>query len=241
MIKENQWYYFNNPDDRDVFIALALKEFTFPTHVVSENVKSAQALRVNTESKEFPYFNYRSIYYPEYIINAIKFDPAAALGKNAGNKEAGMHDAVTKIVLNSVYGKVGDKGESYISMSDKKPVDPMLEIFDRYVYETRRENLAIYRKAYEEELLDSKVGEALKKFIDTAKIYDKEFCLDPTTLITPNMLSVVERGNLEKLDKVYKSDCDTFEKKMFITRNLLMAAPTYEQKYAILKREGMLK
>ena len=60
MIEANKWYRFVNQNDRDLFIALAMKKFEFVTHELSNKVRAAQMLKVNTEEEGCAYFNYRT-------------------------------------------------------------------------------------------------------------------------------------------------------------------------------------
>ena len=134
--------------------------------------------------------------------------------------------------------EVGDKFEYF---SSKVQQDPMVDIFDRWVYDKRAESKKRFEDGLNTLLLNSTVGGSLKHFIAMAQIHDKGFTMDPTSILRPSMLSEAELGEVEKLKKAYQSDCDVFEKEAFVTRNLLMAAETYEQKYDILKRKGVIE
>ena len=74
-----------------------------------------------------------------------------------------------------------------------------------------------------------------------AQVYDKKFTMDPTSILRPSMLSGAELSEVENFKEAYQSDCDVFEKEAFVTRNLLIAAETYAQKYDILKRKGVIE
>lgn len=243
MIKANTWYRFLNPDDRDIFIVLAMKEFEFATHELSDKVKAAKLLKVNTNTKEqnHPYFNYRTSYYPEYNKNAIVFSAAASL-KDAGIKEVNMCGEKGCVGPCGIPGDipcVGDKFEKHYV--PKVQQDPMVDIFDRWAHDKRAESRKQFEDGLNTLLLDSTVGRSLKHFITMAQLYDKKFAMDPTSILRPSMLSEAEFGEVEKLKKAYQSDCDIFEKEAFITRNLLIAAETYAQKYDILKRKGVIE
>lgn len=241
MIKANTWYRFLNPDDRDLFIALAMKEFEFATHELSDKVKAAKLLKVNTKEEGYAYFNYRTSYYPEHNKNVTVFSAAASL-KDAGIKEVNMcgeKGCVGPLGLCGIsIPGVGDKFEYF---SSKVQQDPMVDIFDRWVYDKRAESKKRFEDGLNTRLLDSIVGRSLKHFITMAQMYDKGFTMDPTSILRPSMLSEAELGEVEKLKKAYQSDCDVFEKEAFVTRNLLIAAETYEQKYDILKRKGVIE
>ena len=133
----------------------------------------------------------------------------------------------------------GDKFEMYFP--PKVQQDPMVDIFDRWVYDKRAESKKQFEVGLNTLLLNSTVGRSLKHFITMAQIHDKGFTMDPTSILRPSMLSEAELGEVEKLKKAYQSDCEVFEKEAFVTRNLLMAAETYEQKYDILKRKGVIE
>lgn len=240
MIETNKWYRFLNPDDRDLFIALAMKKFEFVTHKLSDKVRAAQMLKVNTEEEGYAYFNYRTTYNPKYNNNATIFSAAASLS-GAGIKEVNMCDKKGCVGPLGPCGipEVDDKFEMYFS--PKVQQDPMVGIFDRWVYDKRAESKKQFKDGLNTLLLNSTVGRSLKHFITMAQIHDKGFTMDPTSILRPSILSEAELGEVEKLKKAYQSDCDVFEKEAFVTRNLLMAAETYEQKYDILKRKGVIE
>lgn len=237
MIETNKWYRFLNPDDRDLFIALAMKKFEFVTHKLSDKVRAAQMLKVNTEEEGYAYFNYRTTYNPKYNNNATIFSAAASLS-GAGIKEVNMCDKKSCVGPCGI-PEVGDKFEMYFP--PKVQQDPMVDIFDKWARDKRAESRKAFEVGLNTLLLDSTVGRSLKHFITMAQIHDKEFTMDPTSILRPSMLSEAELGEVEKLKKAYQSDCDVFEKEAFVTRNLLMAAETYEQKYDILKRKGVIE
>lgn len=242
MVEANKWYRFLNPDDRDLFIALAMKKFEFVTHKLSDKVRAAQMLKVNTEEEGCAYFNYRTTYNPKYNNNATIFSAAASLS-GAGIKEVNMCGEKGCVGPLGPLGfcgipEVGDKFEYF---SSKVQQDPMVDIFDRWVYDKRAESKKRFEDGLNTLLLNSTVGGSLKHFIAMAQIHDKGFTMDPTSILRPSMLSEAELGEVEKLKKAYQSDCDVFEKEAFVTRNLLMAAETYEQKYDILKRKGVIE
>lgn len=236
MVEANKWYRFLNPDDRDLFIALAMKKFEFVTHKLSDRVRAAQMLKVNTEEEGCAYFNYRTTYNPKYNNNATIFSAAASLS-GAGIKEVNMCDKKGCVGPCGI-PEVGDKFEYF---SSKVQQDPMVDIFDRWVHDKRAESRKQFEDGLNTLLLNSTVGGSLKHFIVMAQIHDKGFTMDPTSILRPSMLSEAELGEVEKLKKAYQSDCDVFEKEAFVTRNLLMAAETYEQKYDILKRKGVIE
>ena len=239
MIETNKWYRFLNPDDRDLFIALAMKKFEFVTHKLSDKVRAAQMLKVNTEEEGYAYFNYRTTYNPKYNNNATIFSAAASLS-GAGIKEVNMCGEKGCVGPLGPCGipEVGDKFEYF---SSKVQQDPMVDIFDRWAHDKRAESRKQFEDGLNTLLLDSTVGRSLKHCITMAKIHDKGFTMDPTSILRPSMLSEAELGEVEKLKKAYQSDCDVFEKEAFVTRNLLMAAETYAQKYDILKRKGVIE
>lgn len=239
MIETNKWYRFLNQNDRDLFIALAMKRFEFVTHKLSERVRAAQMLKVNTEEEGYAYFNYRTTYNPKYNNNATIFSAAASLS-GAGIKEVNMCGEKGCVGALGPCGipEVGDKFEYF---SSKVQQDPMVDIFDRWVYDKRAESKKRFEDGLNTLLLNSTVGGSLKHFIAMAQIHDKGFTMDPTSILRPSMLSEAELGEVEKLKKAYQSDCDVFEKEAFVTRNLLIAAETYEQKYDILKRKGVIE
>lgn len=239
MIEANKWYRFLNPDDRDLFIALAMKKFEFVTHKLSDNVRAAQMLKVNTEEEGYAYFNYRTTYNPKYNNNATIFSAAASLS-GAGIKEVNMCGEKGCVGPLGPCGipEVGDKFEYF---PPKVQQDPMVDIFDKWARDKRAESKKQFQDGLNTLLLDSTVGRSLKHFITMAQIHDKGFTMDPTSILRPSMLSEAELGEVEKLKKAYQSDCDVFEKEAFVTRNLLMAAETYEQKYDILKRKGVIE
>lgn len=237
MIEANKWYRFVNQGDRDLFIALAMKRFEFVTHELSNKVRAAQMLKVNTEEEGYAYFNYRTTYSPKYNNNVTIFSAAASLS-GAGIKEVNMCDKKGCVGPCGI-PEVGDKFEMYFP--PKVQQDPMVDIFDRWVYDKRAESKKRFEDGLNTLLLDSTVGRSLKHFIVMAQIHDKGFTMDPTSILRPSMLSEAELGEVEKLKKAYQSDCDVFEKEAFVTRNLLMAAETYEQKYDILKRKGVIE
>ena len=240
MIEANKWYRFVNQNDRDLFIALAMKKFEFVTHELSNKVRAAQMLKVNTEEEGCAYFNYRTTYSPKYDNYATIFSAAASLS-GAGIKEVNMcgeKGCVGPLGPCGIPG-VGDKFEMYFS--PKVQQDPMVNIFDRWVYDKRAESKKQFQDGLNALLLDSTVGRSLKHFITMVQMYDKEFTMDPTSILRPSMLSEAELGEVEKLKKAYQSDCEVFEKEAFVTRNLLIAAETYEQKYDILKRKGVIE
>lgn len=240
MIETNKWYRFLNPDDRDLFIALAMKKFEFVTHKLSDKVRAAQMLKVNTEEEGYAYFNYRTTYNPKYNNNATIFSAAASLS-GAGIKEVNMCDKKGCVGPLGPCGipEMGDKFEMYFP--PKVQQDPMVNIFDRWVYDKRAESKKWFEDGLNALLLNSTVGGSLKHFIAMAQIHDKGFTMEPTSILRPSMLSEAELGEVEKLKKAYQSDCDVFEKEAFVTRNLLIAAETYEQKYDILKRKGVIE
>lgn len=240
MIEANKWYRFLNQNDRDLFIALAMKKFEFVTHELSNKVRAAQMLKVNTEEEGCAYFNYRTTYSPKYNNYATIFSAAASLS-GAGIKEVNMCDKKGCVGPLGPCGipEVGDKFEMYFP--PKVQQDPMVDIFDRWVYDKRTESKKQFQDGLNTLLLDSTVGRSLKHFITMAQIHDKGFTMDPTSILRPSMLSEAELGEVEKLKKAYQSDCEVFEKEAFITRNLLIAAETYEQKYDILKRKGVIE
>lgn len=243
MIEVNKWYRFVNQNDRDLFIALAMKKFEFVTHELSGKVRAADMLKVNTEEEGYAYFNYRTTYSPKYNNNVTIFSAAASLS-GAGIKEVNMCGEKGCVGPVGPVGpcgipEVGDKFEMYFS--SKVQQDPMVDIFDRWVYDKRAESKKRFEDGLNTLLLDSTVGRSLKHFITMAQMYDKKFTMDPTSILRPSMLSEAELGEVEKLKKAYQSDCDVFEKEAFVTRNLLMAAETYEQKYDILKRKGVIE
>lgn len=240
MIETNKWYRFLNPDDRDLFIALAMKKFEFVTHKLSDKVRAAQMLKVNTEEEGYAYFNYRTTYNPKYNNNATIFSAAASLS-GAGIKEVNMCDKKGCVGPLGPCGipEMGDKFEMYFP--PKVQQDPMVNIFDRWVYDKRAESKKRFEDGLNALLLNSTVGGSLKHFIAMAQIHDKGFTMEPTSILRPSMLSEAELGEVEKLKKAYQSDCDVFEKEAFVTRNLLIAAETYEQKYDILKRKGVIE
>ena len=245
MIETNKWYRFLNPDDRDLFIALAMKKFEFVTHKLSDKVRAAQMLKVNTEEERYSYFNYRTTYNPKYNNNATIFSAAASLSC-AGIKEVNMcgeKGCVGPLGPLGLCGisipEVGDKFEKHYV--PKVQQDPMVDIFDRWAHDKRAESRKQFEDGLNTLLLDSTVGRSLKHFITMAQIHDKGFTMDPTSILRPSMLSEAELGEVEKLKKAYQSDCDVFEKEAFVTRNLLMAAETYAQKYDILKRKGVIE
>lgn len=237
MIEANKWYRFVNQGDRDLFIALAMKRFEFVTHELSNKVRAADMLKVNTEEEGYAYFNYRTTYSPKYNNNVTIFSAAASLS-GAGIKEVNMCDKKGCVGPCGI-PEVGDKFEMYFP--PKVQQDPMVDIFDRWVYDKRAESKKRFEDGLNTLLLDSTVGRSLKHFITMAQMYDKKFTMDPTSILRPSMLSEAELGEVEKLKKAYQSDCDVFEKEAFVTRNLLMAAETYEQKYDILKRKGVIE
>lgn len=236
MIEANKWYRFLNPDDRDLFIALAMKKFEFVTHELSGKARAAQMLKVNTEEEGYAYFNYRTTYSPKYNNNVTIFSAAASLS-GAGIKEVNMCDKKGCVGPCGI-PEVGDKFEYF---SSKVQQDPMVDIFDRWVHDKRAESKKQFEDGLNTLLLESTVGRSLKHFITMVQIHDKGFTMDPTSILRPSMLSEAELGEVEKLKKAYQSDCDVFEKEAFVTRNLLMAAETYEQKYDILKRKGVIE
>lgn len=236
MIEANKWYRFVNQGDRDLFIALAMKKFEFVTHELSGKARAAQMLKVNTEEEGYAYFNYRTTYSPKYNNNVTIFSAAASLS-GAGIKEVNMCGEKGCVGPCGI-PEVGDKFEYF---SSKVQQDPMVDIFDRWVYDKRAESKKQFEDGLNTLLLDSTVGRSLKHFITMAQMYDKKFTMDPTSILRPSMLSEAELGEVEKLKKAYQSDCDVFEKEAFVTRNLLMAAETYEQKYDILKRKGVIE
>lgn len=250
MIEANKWYRFVTPNDRDLFIALAMKKFEFVTQKLSNKARAAQMLKVNTEEEGYAYFNYRTTYSPKYDNNVTIFSAAASLS-GAGIKEVNMcgeKGCVGPLGPCGCTGDlglpgdilcVGDKFEKYYV--PKVQQDPMVDIFDRWVYDKRAESKKQFQDGLNTLLLDSTVGRSLKHFITMAQMYDKKFTMDPTSILRPSMLSEAELGEVEKLKKAYQSDCDAFEKEAFVTRNLLMAAETYEQKYDILKRKGVIE
>lgn len=240
MIETNKWYRFLNQGDRDLFIALAMKKFKFVTHELSNKVRAAQMLKVNTEEEGYAYFNYRTTYSPKYNNNATIFSAAASLS-GAGIKEVNMCDKKGCVGPCGPCGipEVGDKFEMYFP--PKVQQDPMVDIFDKWARDKRAESRKEFEDSLNTLLLDSIVGRSLKHFITMAQIHDKSFTMDPTSILRPSMLSEAELGEVEKLKKAYQSDCDVFEKEAFVTRNLLMAAETYEQKYDILKRKGVIE
>lgn len=246
MIEANKWYRFVNQNDRDLFIALAMKKFEFVTHELSGKVRAADMLKVNTEEEGYAYFNYRTTYSPKYNNYVTIFSAAASLS-GAGIKEVNMCDKKGCVSPLGPCGPegpegvscVGDKFEMYFP--PKVQQDPMVNIFDRWVYDKRAESKKKFQDGLNALLLESTVGRSLKHFITMAQIHDKGFTMDPTSILRPSMLSEAELGEVEKLKKAYQSDCDVFEKEAFVTRNLLMAAETYEQKYDILKRKGVIK
>lgn len=243
MIEANKWYRFVNQGDRDLFIALAMKRFEFVTHELSGKVRAADMLKVNTEEEGYAYFNYRTTYSPKYNNNVTIFSAAASLS-GAGIKEVNMCGEKGCVGPSGPVGPCGipeggDKFEMYFS--SKVQQDPMVDIFDRWVYDKRAESKKRFKDGLNTLLLESTVGRSLKHFITMAQIHDKGFTMDPTSILRPSMLSEAELGEVEKLKKAYQSDCDVFEKEAFVTRNLLMAAETYEQKYDILKRKGVIE
>lgn len=241
MIETNKWYRFLNPDDRDLFIALAMKKFEFVTHELSNKVRAAQMLKVNTEEEGYAYFNYRTTYSPKYNNNVTIFSAAASLS-GAGIKEVNMCGEKGCVGPCGIPGDtlyVGDKFEKHYV--PKVQQDPMVDIFDRWAHDKRAESRKQFEVGLNTLLLDSTVGRSLKHFVTMAQMYDKGFTMDPTSILRPSMLSEAELGEVEKLKKAYQSDCDVFEKEAFVTRNLLMAAETYEQKYDILKRKGVIE
>lgn len=239
MIETNKWYRFVNQNDRDLFIALAMKKFEFVTHKLSEKVRAAQMLKVNTEEEGYAYFNYRTTYSPKYNDYATIFSAAASLS-GAGIKEVNMCGEKGCVGPLGPCGipEVGDKSEYF---SSKVQQDPMVDIFDRWVYDKKAESKKRFEDGLNALLLNSTVGGSLKHFITMAQIHDKGFTMDPTSILRPSMLSEAELSEVEKLKKAYQSGCDVFEKEAFVTRNLLMAAETYEQKYDILKRKGVIE
>ena len=244
MIEANKWYRFLNQNDRDLFIALAMKKFEFVTHELSNKVRAAQMLKVNTEEEGYAYFNYRTTYNPKYNNNATIFSAAASLS-GAGIKEVNMCDKKGCVGPLGPCGIPGDMPEvgynSEMYFAPKAQQDPMVDIFDRWVYDKRAESKKQFKDGLNTLLLNSTVGGSLKHFITMAQIHDKGFTMDPTSILRPSMLSEAELGEVEKLKKAHQSDCEIFEKEAFVTRNLLMAAETYEQKYDILKRKGVIK
>lgn len=239
MIEANKWYRFVNQGDRDLFIALAMKRFEFVTHELSNKVRAADMLKVNTEEEGYAYFNYRTTYSPKYNNNVTIFSAAASLS-GAGIKEVNMCGEKGCVGALGPCGipEVGDKFEYF---SSKVQQDPMVDIFDKWAHDKRAESRKQFEDGLNTLLLDSTVGRSLKHFITMAQMYDKKFTMDPTSILRPSMLSEAELGEVEKLKKAYQSDCDVFEKEAFVTRNLLMAAETYEQKYDILKRKGVIE
>lgn len=237
MIEANKWYRFVNQNDRDLFIALAMKKFEFVTHELSGKVRAADMLKVNTEEEGYAYFNYRTTYSPKYNNNVTIFSAAASLS-GAGIKEVNMCDKKGCVGPCGI-PEAGDKFEMYFP--PKVQQNPMVDIFDRWVYDKRAESKKLFEDGLNALLLDSTVGRSLKHFITMAQIHDKGFTMEPTSILRPSMLSEAELGEVEKLKKAYQSDCDVFEKEAFVTRNLLMAAETYEQKYDILKRKGVIE
>lgn len=237
MIEANKWYRFVNQGDRDLFIALAMKKFEFVTHELSGKVRAADMLKVNTEEEGYAYFNYRTTYSPKYNNNVTIFSAAASLS-GAGIKEVNMCDKKGCVGPCGI-SEAGDKSEMYFP--PKVQQDPMVNIFDRWVYDKRAESKKRFEDGLNTLLLNSTVGGSLKHFIAMAQIHDKGFTMEPTSILRPSMLSEAELGEVEKLKKAYQSDCDVFEKEAFVTRNLLMAAETYEQKYDILKRKGVIE
>ena len=237
MIEANKWYRFVNQGDRDLFIALAMKKFEFVTHELSNKVRAAQMLKVNTEEEGYAYFNYRTTYSPKYNNNVTIFSAAASLS-GAGIKEVNMCDKKGCVGPCGI-PEVGDKFEMYFP--PKVQQDPMVDIFDKWARDKRAESRKAFEVGLNTLLLDSTVGRSLKHFITMAQIHDKGFTMDPTSILRPSMLSEAELGEVEKLKKAYQSDCEIFEKEAFVTRNLLMAAETYEQKYDILKRKGVIE
>lgn len=236
MIEANKWYRFVNQGDRDLFIALAMKRFEFVTHELSGKARAAQMLKVNTEEEGYAYFNYRTTYSPKYNNNVTIFSAAASLS-GAGIKEVNMCDKKGCVGPCGI-PEVGDKFEYF---SSKVQQDPMVDIFDRWVHDKRAESKKRFEDGLNTLLLNSTVGGSLRHFITMAQIHDKGFTMDPTSILRPSMLSEAELGEVEKLKKAYQSDCDVFEKEAFVTRNLLMAAETYEQKYDILKRKEVIE
>lgn len=242
MIETNKWYRFLNPDDRDLFIALAMKKFEFVTHKLSDKVRAAQMLKVNTEEEGYAYFNYRTTYNPKYNNNATIFSAAASLS-GAGIKEVNMCGEKGCVGPFGPLGPCGipEVGDKFEYFSSKVQQDPMVDIFDRWAHDKRAESRKQFEDGLNTLLLDSTVGRSLKHFITMAQIHDKGFTMDPTSILRPSMLSEAELGEVEKLKKAYQSDCDVFEKEAFVTRNLLIAAETYAQKYDILKRKGVIE
>lgn len=240
IIEANKWYRFSNPDDRDLFITSAMRQFVWATHKLSDEVKAAQMLKVNTEKEGYAYFNYRTTYNPTYQKNVTLFSAAASL-KDAGIKEVNMCGEKGCVGPLGPCGipEVGDKFEKYYV--PKVQQDPMVDIFDRWAHDKRAESKKQFQDGLNTLLLDSTVGRSLKHFITMAQMYDKKFTMDPTSILRPSMLSEAELGEVEKLKTAYQSDCDVFEKEAFVTRNLLIAAETYAQKYDILKRKGVIE
>ena len=237
MIEANKWYRFVNQGDRDLFIALAMKRFEFVTHELSNKVRAADMLKVNTEEEGYAYFNYRTTYSPKYNNNVTIFSAAASLS-GAGIKEVNMCGEKGCVGPCGI-PEAGDKFEKHYV--PKVQQDPMVDIFDRWAHDKRAESRKQFEDGLNTLLLNSTVGRSLKHFITMAQMYDKKFTMDPTSILRPSMLSEAELGEVEKLKKAYQSDCDVFEKEAFVTRNLLMAAETYEQKYDILKRKGVIE
>lgn len=241
MIKANTWYRFLNPDDRDLFIVLAMKEFEFVTHKLSDRVRAAQMLKVNTEEEGCAYFNYRTTYNPKYNQNVTIFSAAASLS-GAGIKEVNMCDKKGCVGPCGISGGIPEVGYTFEKhYVPKVQQDPMVDIFDRWAHDKRAESRKQFEDGLNTLLLDSTVGRSLKHFIAMAQIHDKTFTMDPTSILRPSMLSEAELGEVEKLKKAYQSDCEVFEKEAFVIRNLLIAAETYEQKYDILKRKGVIE
>ena len=169
MIETNKWYRFLNPDDRDLFIALAMKKFEFVTHELSNKVRAAQMLKVNTEEEGCAYFNYRTTYNPKYNNNATIFSAAASLS-GAGIKEVNMCGEKGCVGPLGPVGPcgipgdipcVGDKFEKYYV--PKVQQDPMVDIFDRWVYDKRAESKKQFEDGLNTLLLDSTVGISLKQ------------------------------------------------------------------------------
>lgn len=239
MIEVNKWYRFVNQNDRDLFIALAMKKFEFVTHELSGKVRAADMLKVNTEEAGYAYFNYRTTYSPKYNNNVTIFSAAASLS-GAGIKEVNMCGEKGCVGALGPCG-IPEAGDKFEYFSSKVQQDPMVDIFDRWVYDKRAESKKRFEDGLNTLLLNTTVGGSLKHFIAMAQIHDKGFTMDPTSILRPSMLSEAELGEVEKLKKAYQSDCDVFEKEAFVTRNLLMAAETYEQKYDILKRKGVIE
>lgn len=240
-IEVNNWYRFLGPDDRDAFIQEACA--TMNIDLPSPEVRSAQVLRVTSKKNGQPYFQYRSQYRPEYQGNFPIWKPSCGIEKDASIKENKMSYQGVKGCVGpcGIEGPRSDEVYEYLAQHEKKAQDPMVSIFDQWVHEKMIEMGNKASKFVDDSLLDSQAGRSLKHFIEMAQIYDKDFYLNPQSILQPSILSTVERGELDRGMKEIETQRRALEKKIFVLRNLLMAADTYDKKVKLLKKEGIIE